>query len=87
MRNTGRYDAFFEPQRMDCWTIVDFNNVEPGSLVPEENTVRLTTEQTVTLLRAVAKTDLINQILAERTYDRDMANRHLDIVDRLISKL
>lgn len=86
MRETGRFDVFHVPYRRERWAIVDLDGVPEGQEAPEENIIRLRDEQVVILLRAVAKTELINQVLAERVYDKDIANRHLDIIEKLVDQ-
>lgn len=83
---TRRFEAYFDrPSR--CWRLIDTEGVPAGERPPIEKTTSLSTEQVLVLLEEVAKTDLINKVLAERVYSKDMANRHLDIIQELIVKI
>jgi hypothetical protein len=75
--------AFFD-QRCWRWKIINFTGVEEGEQAPEEQLISLSEQEVMVLLEAVAETELINKVLAKRAYDKDMANRHLDIIDALI---
>jgi hypothetical protein len=58
-----------------------------GKDPPAEALMVIPTELAVVLLDEMAKTEIINRVLSGRTYTKDMADRHLDIIERLIEKL
>lgn len=79
-----RFSAYFDETRR-CWVLTDAEGMAPGE-VPKK-VVLLSNEQVLILLEEVAKTDLINKVLAEKVYSKDIANRHLDIIQELITKI
>lgn len=55
------------------WEIADLRDVEHGTPIrdiPKEKIKHLNFEEVVALLEVVAKTELINKVLAGRTYDK-----------------
>ena len=83
MSRTWPYKAVYRPE-WDAWEILDFRGVSEGQRCPEENIIRLSNEQVLALLEAVAETELINKVLAKRVYQKDLCDRHLDIIDELV---
>ena len=85
------YYAYYAPERR-AWVIVsryhpDMIDRTPGTIPPESACIIINTEALIPLLQAVAETDLISPVLSKKLYDRDMANRHLDIIESLIQKV
>ena len=88
-----RYRAYYKREYggfsiIDWWRAYGINpNLEPGIIPPDDAVLYLPPEVITVLLDAVAETKLIDRVLAGKVYTKDMADRHLDIIEKLIAKL
>lgn len=83
-----RFKAFYDAPSQH-WMIVDYcrfdlKNQDPGEDVPDKALLRIPVQATHILLEAVADTDMIDSVLADRTYAKEVEDRHLDIIETLV---
>ena len=87
-----RYYVYQSMERLGAWVIVDtlhpdYIDKDAGTVVPESTCMIINTEAMIPLLQSVAETPLVSHVLSKKLYNRDMANRHLDIIESLIQKV
>lgn len=85
-----RYRAYWDMFR-DAFIIMDHWRINkdwgPGEEPPEDAILPIPREAASVLLDAIAKTKLIDHVLAGKTYTKDAMNRHLDVIEKLIEKI
>lgn len=84
------YRVYFAPE-WDNFIVLDVYKAKelgwPDGLLeqpPQEAITRLELEAVRAIIKAAEKTDLLDAVLAKRVYSKDMANRHLDVIEQLI---
>jgi len=82
-----RYNVYFDSARQ-TWNIIDMTMVPEDQLEPPEDAYIAIPQPIVReLLTEIADTDLIDHILADKTYQKDVEEKHLEMLDKLIDKI
>ena len=85
----NRYHVYFD-NMAQTWNIVDKMQVPPGTPradeVPEDAYIAIPQRVIRSLIKELADTKLMDHVLADKTYQKDVEERHLDIIEKLIDE-
>ncbi len=83
----NRYHVYFDKMTR-TWNIFDMMQVPEDTYQdpPEDSYIAIPQKIVRALLEELADTELIDYVLADKNYQKDVEERHLDIIEKLIDQ-